>query len=87
MASDLSIAIRIEAAINNMEAVTAAIADRFGVASVTIPRNARGGEKMLQALQLEALNEWFSAFAALPASDSIPAQDSAHVIVKSAKKK
>lgn len=58
MASDISIAIRIEAAMKTLAESMLTVSDLVGVAPVEIPRHARGGERMLEAVQLEAMVSW-----------------------------
>jgi hypothetical protein len=63
MASEVSIAIRVADAIDKLESNTRRMADHHGMEPITLVRNARGGDKMLQALQLEALAAWLEILA------------------------
>lgn len=54
MASEVSIQIRIDAAIQQLEQIA-----RANGIQDEIPRNARGGEGMLRAVQLETVVAWF----------------------------
>jgi hypothetical protein len=58
MASDVSIAMRIEAAIKTLGESMLIVSDLVGVTPIEIPRHARGGERMLEAVQLEAMVAW-----------------------------
>lgn len=60
MASDIAIAKRIESALNTLVILMDSVADATGVSPVAIPRHARGGSRMLEALQLEAMVNWMS---------------------------
>lgn len=75
MASDVSIAIRIEAAIHNMQAGMLEIADLVGVQPVDIPRHARGGERMLEAVQLEAMVNWLDSLRLALAPSPLSTED------------
>lgn len=82
MASEVSIQIRINAAVEKLEQIARAngIQDEF-------PRNARGGEGMLRAVQLETVVAWIDS---LIGSGAAPIEDQpqdAPVVVKASKKK
>ena len=46
-----------------LEASAQRWAEHHGTEPITLIRNARGGDKMLQALQLEALAQWAASLA------------------------
>lgn len=82
MASEVSIQIRINAAVEKLEQIARAngIQDEF-------PRNARGGEGMLRAVQLETVVAWIDS---LIGSGAAPIEDQPQdspVVVKASKKK